>query len=272
MHKSFPTRWTPRLKAIGSGELTLDELIQVLREGYRTERSEAARALIPHGSHAVEPLLEALDGVDGDVEAQVAAAKALGQIDDPRVAPALVARLRKPLVGRSSRRHFLATMVLLAAVLFFGLIDIYTLFVRSRRSFLSMLCLLVFVFIARVLGRSDSPRFTAMVSALEQIARRRDDPALPEALPLLQGIAAYPLIHQKEARQTAREAARRVEALTAAARNLPRPAEAPSAAGLPRAGAAPAMDVGTLPAPTEAPTCCPGTAGTEGGGPAACED
>jgi HEAT repeats len=69
----------------------LDPLIDALHSKDGEERRQARLSLVSLGSEAVDPLIELLH--DPDHEVRWEAAKALGEIADPRSAPALVKTL-----------------------------------------------------------------------------------------------------------------------------------------------------------------------------------
>jgi len=89
INKSKKEKTQPK-KKISFGSL-LDPLLNALHSEDGEERRRARLSLVSLGSEAVDPLIELLP--DPDHEVRWEAAKALGEIADPRAAPGLVVTL-----------------------------------------------------------------------------------------------------------------------------------------------------------------------------------
>ena len=89
INKSKKEKTQPK-KKISFGSL-LDPLLNALHSEDGEERRRARLSLVSLGSEAVDPLIELLP--DPEHEVRWEAAKALGEIADPRSAPALVETL-----------------------------------------------------------------------------------------------------------------------------------------------------------------------------------
>ena len=89
INKSKKEKTQPK-KEISFGSL-LDPLLKALHSKDGEERRRARLSLVSLGSEAVDPLIELLP--DPDHEVRWEAAKALGEIADPRAAPGLVVTL-----------------------------------------------------------------------------------------------------------------------------------------------------------------------------------
>jgi hypothetical protein len=105
-----------------------------------------------------------------------------------------------------------------------------------------------------VMLRVGTSPMGAAAEALERIAAANPAPELRELLPELRSLAGDWLFHPRRSREAARSAYRRIEDLTAEARDLPRPAEPSTAAALPPPGAAPVLEGERLPVPDAVPS------------------
>jgi len=214
-------------------------------------RLNAARRLAEHGPAAAPALAAALG--DANLKVRLAAAEALGQVGDARSVAPLIEALRSLFPGKSARRSRLAIWLLLIT----GVMAVFAVAAVMLVSgdgvgglLISLLGGLCAAGAARSTGPSLSECCRVMAEALARIAERDPTPELLGATASLREIAADTLQQEPAARAACRAAAERIEALAAAARDLPVAASAPvteAAEVLPRPAEAPALDPTLLP-------------------------
>lgn len=198
---------------------------------------------------AIEPLLQALQ--DPEMDVRIAAAEALGRVGDARAIQPLVAALRATFGGKSGREFRTAGILLIVGVVVVYIAVQMGLGAAGIGSAgAAMSGGISFIFNAMVLRRKAQSRMSrAITEALGRIAERDPAPELHALVPDLRAIAADSLQQEKEARAASREAASRIEAVTAKLKDLPLPTSG-SASGpeaLPRPAGPPAEDGSRFP-------------------------
>ncbi|MCS6859530.1 MAG: HEAT repeat domain-containing protein [Abditibacteriales bacterium] len=250
----------------------MNDLLRDLREGTPAQRRHAAQALRDHGAAAVEPLCHALR--DKDLNVRVAAAESLGVIGDERAVQALIEALHAVFIWRSPQLQTMSGLLLLPGFLMLsvvalllaatGVAGVQMLILEQIGQFpsagaaatlgmifgaLSGCVILVMRDIIYGKIRRQNLLCHTIIMSLMRIGEKRPLPELRNILPDLRAIARDVLRHGEGTRAIARQAARRIEALTEQLKNLPLPAAAPApdAATLPRVADANAPETERLP-------------------------
>lgn len=219
---------------------------------------------LPDTPEAVPLLCHALE--DDDAQVRWAAAEALGRIGDPRALGPLRKEITRSASGGSSQRQLVTcrcllafrTMGLFSFLWFAPVLEQVPAPLRGTFALTYFLCWLLVVFQFWLVDvKGVSKRTRARRSAIRGLVRITEAHATAEvqqSLPELRAMAANPLVYDRGTRRACREAARRIQVLTAHIRSLPVPA-APEPTGadiLPRT-------VETTPEPdTAALPCVPG--------------
>jgi len=199
------------------------------------ERLGAVKQFPAWGGVAVPPLCAAL--MDRDERVRIAAAAGLAEVGDGRAIQPLVDALRAcTVLGSARARRWLAIaiVVLLTAFLARWLVIAPTSPVIGN-----LLCVLfVGMFWRLCVGdqRDRSAACAAISEAIGKVAERHSGPDLHRVLPDLWAVSCDHLLQGRAARIAAREAASRIECLTANRRELPLAAAPPAldGASLPR--------------------------------------
>ena len=240
----------PEVRIAGIGSLqrigtpqAVDGLSAGLNDEQLAVRLSAANALTTPGlGPAVDALCEALKHRDRST--LTAAAQALGAVGDPRAVPHLLEAHRRCFLGRSARGQLVlgllvaAAFVLLLAAFLWGSI--------AAKAGGAFGCINIFLRGAAVYfnKRKEQSLVAAAISdALLRIAESSSAPEIHRIVPELRSVTRDRLQHTRETRAAAREAADRIEALTARLQQLPVASgttEAPADDLLPRPASAPA--------------------------------
>jgi hypothetical protein len=267
------------LAVIRDERLLLSEVVDVLKTDWPAGQLAAAEVLVQHGAASVEPLLSALEHPRYRVP--LLAAKALGDIGDVRAMEPLIRALEHPDPRvQHAAAHSLgqigdlrAVEPLLGALYRFGQgrprWQLYAVPIQIAAGFAGLclggpiwgvlgLAILGSAVFSACLVRFGECRPTVVVQALERISQANSEANLRALLPDLQAVAADRVLQPREAREAARRTCEQIEALTAAVKDLPRPASSDREAdALPRAGPAPVIVPERLPVP--APEHTPAT-------------
>jgi len=236
-----------------------EQLVRDLREGEPCRRVEAVRALAACDPGAEGALCEALK--DRHPAVRIAAAQALGEVGTRDAVPALTGTInwsQRPRSGpwliRFGMVLYPAWGVLIALSIWGFLSEWIQLLLLPLSLLIVAQCLYVsYHFWSGCQDRLHHSRLChAVAVALGRIAKRDPAPELRLAVPYLNAVAADSLIHTERTREASREAAARIQSVTAALSTLPVPAVAPQAAPgeLPRPAEAPAPEAGGLPRPS----------------------
>lgn len=218
------------METIGESETRqqLPQLVPQLNDHRRVRRVDAVSLLGEHWPESLPHLCRALRG--NDEELRLAAVKVLGSVGDARAIEPLLDALRGNCLARSARRQRLVGLLLLVATI--GIIlggVVWGIAALKFGGFVS-----IPFHLANGLGRYYENRKKrsvfngVVVAALEEIASRHPTPELRRVLPELRALSADALQQEASFRVTTREAAARIEALTAEQQGLPLPASIPS--------------------------------------------
>ncbi|MBM3458401.1 MAG: HEAT repeat domain-containing protein [Armatimonadetes bacterium] len=213
--------------ALASKAERREALSVLLRSPSGVERRASVMGLGQLDSDGVELVCGALR--DADPEVRLAAAETLGRMGDTRAVEPLTQALRHQLLGGSANaQRIVGLLVVIGAVLLaIGLIAGIAAIKAAGASFwiLNLASRPVSRYFQQ--RRQNSPMVRAICTALTRIAEQNPAPVLRMILPELEGISGDMLHQEPGTRAASREAARRIEELTAHIKNLPVPAESP---------------------------------------------
>jgi hypothetical protein len=217
-------------------------LITALDDGDPEVCANAVAGLSARGGEVAEDAL-CLALEHRDRNTHIAAAQALGVIGGPRVVPHLLAAHRRCFLGRSARGQLFLGLGILAAVSLTFFAFTWGTYTAKMFGLTSSGQFIIRGGIAYFHKRQEQSRVAAAISdALLQIAERSSAPEIHRIVPELRMVSRDRLQHSRETRAAARNAADRIEALTASLQQLPlasSAAEAPAAAQLPCPSSAP---------------------------------
>lgn len=244
----------PEKTACKEGVEGLEALVRQLREGAPSARVAAAIRLQGWGGEAVPSLCEALE--QADPRLREVAAESLGDVGDERaVRPLLEAlhRTRREIAADQRRTVFLLVLAVLG-----GLGTAHWLGIAG---FAASPLLVVLAGCGATLDdfrRRGSPLSCRIAEALGRIAERRPAATLRAAIPVLEEVRSSFAQQDSSARDALLGAAHRIDALTAAVKQLPRPAEGGgiSTTDLPRIGTDDGSSERVLPRVSPKGECC----------------
>ncbi len=209
-------------------EQELARIVRQFSDHRRERRIEAVRLLGAHWPASLPYLRKALQGTDDPM--RLAAAEVLGSVGDDRAIEPLLNALKSNCLARSAQRQRVLGLLLLVATL--GIIAggvVWGITALKYGGFATI----PFHLISGLARYYDSRKKRsalngAIVAALAEIASRHPTPEIRRVLPELHALSADALQQKASFRATTREAATRIEALTAAQQGLPLPAAVPA--------------------------------------------
>jgi hypothetical protein len=227
----------------------LDELTRRLASAVKEDRAAAARALRRFQPEAFDLLLPALH--DKELEVRLAAVESLGELGDERAIQPLITAMRGCFDGRSARDHRTIGILLVVgiAVAFLAFsIGLGALGVGGAAGAMANMVMTVVrgVYVQR---RERGKMVGAISQALTKIGERSPRAELSAVVDDLKAVAGDVLQQNKETRESSRQAAARLEALTERIKALPLTSVSPGtdAKVLPTPSTAPEADQAVLP-------------------------